>query len=291
MKQWVRDLASVKWNRGKYSQSYQDILLERIFEHIGVRNTPPFCVEFGFNDTSLTGGSGSNVANFVLHHGWQCLLLDGGHANPSINLHQHLLTAANICDVFAEHGVPPEPEYISIDVDSTDLWLFRSLLTRYKAMIYTVEYNSCFPLDRAITFPDDATERWQGDRGYGASLKALQMVAAEGGYSLLWVVRPLDAVFIRDDLIEDGSGDLTFPLSRWKHATSFNHHLRLKDASRNDLFLDYETYVQSHGDMAASRRSARDVARKSLLEDPWSMNHFIRLARRSVDFLRGCSCG
>jgi hypothetical protein len=117
------------------------------------------------------------------------------------------------------------------------------------------------------------------------------MVAAEGGYSLVWVVPLLDAVFIRNDLLEDGSGELAFPLSRWKHATSFNHHLRLKDASRNDLFLDYETYVQSHGDMAASRRSARDVARKSLLEDPWSMNRFIRLARKSVDFLRGCSCG
>ena len=184
--------------------------------------------------------------------------------------------------------MPSEPEYISVDVDSTDLWLFRSLLTRYKAMVYTVEYNSCFPLDRAITFPNDATERWQGDRGYGASLKALQMVAAEGGYSLLWVVPLLDAVFIRNDLIEDGSGELAFPLSRWKQATSINHHLRLKDASRSDFFLDYETYVQSGGDLAASRRSARDVARRSLLEDPWSVNRCMRLARRSFDFLRGC---
>jgi len=287
MKQWVADLASVKWSRGKYSQSYQDILLERIFEQIGVRNTPPFCVEFGFNDASLTGGSGSNVANFVLHHGWQCLLLDGGHANPSINLHRHFLTAENICDVFAEHGAPAEPEYISIDVDSTDLWLFRSLLTRSRAMVYSVEYNSCFPLDRAITFPNDDAERWQGDRGYGASLKALQMVAAEGGYSLLWVVRPLDAVFIRNDLIEDGSGELVFPLSRWKHATSFNHHPCLRDASRSDLFLDYETYVQSGGDLAASRRSARDVARKSLLEDRWSVNRCMRIARRTLSFLSG----
>ncbi len=287
MKPWIRDLASVKWRRGNYSQSYQDMLLERIFSTIGVRNTPPFCVEFGFNDASLTGGSGSNVANFVLHHGWRCLLLDGSHANPSINLHRHFLTAENICDVFAEHGVPTEPEYISIDVDSTDLWLFRALLCRYKAMVYSVEYNSCFPLERAITFPNDASKIWPGDRGYGASLKALQMVAAEGGYSLLWVVRPFDAVFIRNDLIEDGSGDLTFPLGRWKHATSFNHHRCLKDASRSDLFLDYETYVRSGGDMAASHRNARDVARKALLEDPWSVNRCMRLARKSLDFLRG----
>lgn len=117
------------------------------------------------------------------------------------------------------------------------------------------------------------------------------MVAAEGGYSLLWVVRSLDAVFIRNDLIEDGSGELVFPLSRWKHTTSFNHHRSLTDASRSDLFIDYETYVQSGGDLAASRRSARDVARKCLLEDPWSVNRCMRIARKTLDFLRGRSCG
>ena len=100
-------------------------------------------------------------------------------------------------------------------------------------------------------------------------------------------MRPFDAVFIRNDLIEDGSGDLAFPLSRWKHATSFNHHLCLKDASRSDLFLDYEIYVQSGGDMAASRRSACVVAKKALLKDTRSVNRCMRLARRSVDFLRG----
>ena len=145
MKQWIRDLASVKWHRGKYSQSYQDVLLERIFEHIGVRNTPPFCVEFGFNDASLTGGSGSNVANFVLHHGWRCLLLDGVHANPTINLHRPLSHCREHLRRVRRAWRAREPEYVSIDVDSTDLWLFRALLTRHKAMIYTVEYNSCFP--------------------------------------------------------------------------------------------------------------------------------------------------
>ena len=95
-------------------------------------------------------------------------------------------------------------------------------------------------------------------------------------------------MFIRNDLIEDGSGDLAFPLSRWKHATSFNHHRSLKDAARSDLFLDYETYVQSGGDMAASRRSAHDVARKCLLEDPWSVNRCMRTLRGLRDFLRGC---
>ena len=95
-------------------------------------------------------------------------------------------------------------------------------------------------------------------------------------------------MFIRNDLIEDGSGELAFPLSRWKQATSFNHHPCLKDASRSNLFLDYETYVQSGGDLAVSRRTAHDVARKSLLEDPWNVNRCMRTLRGLRDSLRGC---
>ena len=29
MKQWIHDLPSVKWGRGKYSQSYQDVLIRQ----------------------------------------------------------------------------------------------------------------------------------------------------------------------------------------------------------------------------------------------------------------------
>ena len=75
----------------------------------------------------------------------------------------------------------------------------------YKAMVFSVEYNANFPVEVAITFPNNPKEYWQGDRGYGASLKALNMVAVKNGYSLLWVVPFLDAFFIRNDLIDDNT--------------------------------------------------------------------------------------
>ena len=175
--------------------------------------------QFGFNSTSLTGGSGSNTASLILNENWDSLLLDGSNENPAINLRKHFLSSSNICDVFRKYNVPREPEYISIDVDSTDLWLFDALLENYRAMVFSVEYNSHFPLDKAITFPNSPEERYEGDRGYGASLKALNMVASEHGYSLLWVVPPLDAFFIRNDLIEDGTGNVVFPLEKWRSCT------------------------------------------------------------------------
>ena len=170
MKRWVEELAATEFPKGRHSQGGQDGVLGAIFAQIGTVNTPPLAVEFGFDSDSLTGGFGSNVANLVLHQGWRALLLDGGHENPAINLHREFLTAANIVEVFTRHGVPPEPDYVSIDLDSTDLWVFRALLKSFRARVFSVEYNSHFPLDAAITFPDDPAERWQEDRGYGVSL-------------------------------------------------------------------------------------------------------------------------
>lgn len=177
MKTWIKDLEIRQFGSGVYSQSYQDVLLDIIFANIGTTNPTPFCVEFGFNSMSLTGGSGANVASLILKGKWDSLLLDGDKENPEINLHRHFLTSSNISEVFKQYHVPQQPEYVSIDVDTTDLWLFEALLKDYKAMVYSVEYNSNFPIDAAITFSNDPNERFEGDRGYGASLKALTMVA------------------------------------------------------------------------------------------------------------------
>lgn len=256
MKEWVKSLASTSFGKGLYSQEYQDELLSMIFSHVGTVNPTPFCVEFGFNSNSLTVGTGANVAKLILKEKWHGLLLDGENENPAINLHKHFLTSANICDIFKTYGVPPEPEYVSIDVDSTDLWLFQALLKKYRAMVFSVEYNSNYPLHKAITFPDGTAEHWQGDRGYGASLKALTMVAAEHGYSLLWVVPILDAFFIRNDLIDDGTRQLTFPFSKWAGCTNQQNHAPLKSASRANIFIDYEIYVKSGGNIELSRQAA-----------------------------------
>jgi hypothetical protein len=56
MKPWVRALKQRTFGAGKFSQSYQDELLEIIFSHVGTGNSPPFCVEFGFSSHRLTGG-------------------------------------------------------------------------------------------------------------------------------------------------------------------------------------------------------------------------------------------
>jgi len=290
MKRWVEELAATEFPKGRHSQGGQDGVLRAIFEQIGTVNTPPLAVEFGFDCDSLAGGFGSNVANLVLHHGWRAVLLDGGHENAAINLHREFLTSANIVEVFTRHGVAPEPDYVSIDLDSTDLWVFRALLKSFRARVFSVEYNSHFPLDAAMTFADDPAERWQQDRGYGASLRALALVAEEAGYSLVTVVPKLDAFFVRNDLLDDGSGRLVPTLETWRPATSLLFHAPLRDPSRVGIFLDYEVWQKTGGDLTASRAAARGVSEQCLLGGEAKrgpVRRFLRACKRALGRLVG----
>jgi hypothetical protein len=289
MHDWVRELSARRFPAGPRSQGGQDGILAAIFRHVQPVNAPPFCIEFGFNADTLDGGSGPNVATLVLDHGWKALLLDADHENPAINLRRELLTSANVVDVFRKWGVPPRPDYVSIDVDSTDLWLFRALLTTCRAAVYSVEYNSHFPLDVCVTCADDPEARWQGDRAYGASLRALDTVARERGYSLVAMEPGLDAFFVRDDLLDDGSGELAPPLEHWRPATLLLHHPPVLDARQVGRFLDYDVWRATGGDTVAARRAAAAACRRWLCAGAWQFR-LKKLLARPRGILRRWRC-
>ena len=269
MKDWVRDIAGRGRGGGRYSQGCQDGILGEIFRHVPTGNDPPFAVECGFNADSLVGGSGSNVARLVLEEGWRALLLDAGHENAAINLHREFLASNTVVAVLGRYGVPDEPDYVSIDLDSTDLWIFRAIVSRYRARVFSVEYNCHFPFGAAITFPDDPAETWEKDRGYGASLDALALVAVEHGYSLVAVAHGLDLFFVRNDFLEDGSGLPAPGLETWRGDTGCVTHPRLERPERAGMFLDYDVWRRTGGDVAAARRAALATSQRCLVSGGW----------------------
>jgi hypothetical protein len=197
-----------------YSQGSQDGIIQSIFENIGVTNK--FCVEFGFNAPTLIGGSGPNTARLILEDNWNGLLLDGYYENKEINLHKEFLIPENIGDVFKKYSTPIEPDYISIDVDSIDLWLMKALLTHgYRPRVISSEYNANYPLGYSYTVKLGTNHI--GDMIYGASLTALNKVAEEFNYSLIAVETHSDLFFIRNDLLGDSPPSVTEILNLSKY--------------------------------------------------------------------------
>ncbi len=231
------------------SQGGQDGMIEWIFENIGTTNK--FYVEFGFNTPDWDGGSGPNCRT-LNRLGWNGLLIDGDNENAKINLQKHYIYAENIIELFVKYQVPLEPDYVSVDLDSIDLWVFKAIITsenpRYRPRLISVEYNCHYPLEYAITHQ----RTWvpiKSDRAYGASLLALQMAAKAAGYTLVGVVDCLDAFFIRNDLIENAE------VPAWESFRSYTKrvvHLAA-ERPRMNVLMDYNTYMATNNEEISKR--------------------------------------
>ena len=158
---WIKELFNK--NKKIYSQGGQDGIIEHIISNIDIENN--FCVEFGYDTDTLTGGCGPNCSNLVINKKWGNLFLGGVHENKNINLY-----------IIKKYNVPINLGYLSIDVDSTDLWLTDKLLEIYKPSFFSVEFNPNVPLEYAITIPNDPTFRWKSTKIFGCSLKCLDIL-------------------------------------------------------------------------------------------------------------------
>ena len=179
--------------RKVYSQFGQDGIIQEIFKNIGTTNK--FCVEFGQNRPNFEE---SNTGFLRLDQKWDGLLMDLDAKHPSIK--NEMITSKNIVSLFHKYNVPLEPDFVSIDIDSCDLWVFKSIIqSEFKPRVLSVEYNPTYT--DMSTVPDDPEFRWQGDCVYGASLYALEYTGRMNGYTLVAVVYPVDCFFVRNDVL------------------------------------------------------------------------------------------
>ena len=110
--------------------------------------------------------------------------------------------ASNVERLFADAGVPPEPDVVSIDVDGNDWWIWRALVS-FRPRIVVIEYNANLEPGCQLVKPYDPTSVWDETSWFGASLGAFERLAEEKGYRLVYTdLRGVNAFFVRDDLMD-----------------------------------------------------------------------------------------
>lgn len=239
--------------RKVYSMRGQDGTLEFIFANIGVANSPGFFVEFGFS--SDKDYSGSNTFFLKQSYGWTGLLMDGGNFNSSMNLRREYITQFNIIDLFIKYKVPREPDYVSIDLDSCDIWIFESIISNpklYTPRVVSVEYNAQYPLKSTIAWPQNCSLQWDRKSNlFGSSLGALKLVGDKYGYTLVDVVKKCDAFFVRTDLL----GEEKRPsFEKWELFTK-KREKKPCLTECNIPFLSYQDFSRT-GNLELSQKSA-----------------------------------
>jgi hypothetical protein len=189
------------------SQRGVDGILREIYYRIGSGRR--FFVEFGVED-----GYECNTVLLAARYRWSGLYIE---ANPKdvrtlrnrwlgrsdITICEAFITAENIAPLFAERGVPGDPDLLSIDIDGNDYWVWKAL-AHYRPRVVVIEYNAAYPPPRRWIMAYNPEHRWDGTTYFGASLTAMHDLGLRLGYALLGTdTQGLNAFFLRRDLLDE----------------------------------------------------------------------------------------
>ena len=225
-----------------FSQNGEDRILLYIFSAIGVKHHQ-------FLKLGIGNGRECNTANLSIHFGWREVRMEGNPALVAtaqmyyrnrlifkagrVNIAKVFVTADNINDSITKNGLSGEIDFLSIDIDGNDYWVWKAISV-INPRVVIIEYNASFTVDRSITVKYDPRfdRRKTHPTGWyhGASLAALNALGKVKGYSLVGCNSDgCNAFFVRDDCVGDN-----LPVTSVREAF-YPHMIRNLDSS-----LDYE---------------------------------------------------
>jgi hypothetical protein len=160
-----------------FSQQGEDGIIDSIFKLIGAKDK--FFVDIGAGD----GMTGSNTYNLRLK-GWKGVGFDVESAIPWYNIRSQKISKDNAALQLEDAGVSSEFDFLSLDIDSIDLYVLNTILKNgYRPRVICCEYNSSLGPIQDATIPYSENFCWDGSDFFGASYQAFKNVAKHYGYS------------------------------------------------------------------------------------------------------------
>jgi hypothetical protein len=219
-----------------FSEADEDGIIAEIFNRIGITNKK-------FVDFGAGNGLMSN-SHFLLHKGWSGVWIEGSRElckkikkdfaividRNQLKVINSFITKNNINDLIDRGGVNSEIDFLSIDIDGNDYWVWKAI-TCISPRVVMIEYNAKWPPTFEWIMKYDEQYSWNWDDNQGASLKSLELLGTELGYQLVGTsTNGVNAFFVKNELANN-----LFPLP----ATAENLYHSWKG-------LGIKTYISGH---------------------------------------------
>jgi hypothetical protein len=191
------------------SQNNEDGIIQYIFNKIQLKKIN--FVEIGFDyyeNNSINFLDKVNKGLFIDGSEDKVLKLKSAirllYPFKNIKVLSKIIHKDNLNEIIKSYYLPREEiDFLSIDVDGNDYYLFENLSIKPK--IICIEYNFWFGSDIKCSIPYDKNFIWkQGSLYSGASLNAICSLAKKKGYHLIALESNcVNAFFVRSDLIHN----------------------------------------------------------------------------------------
>ncbi len=190
--------------RVEYSQNGEDGILEEIFDRI--KPTNKFFVEFG-----VQSGVQCNTRYIAERKAWQGVYLEANledvkklhnmwQDNPLIKVVPAKVTSENFEDLLRAAEVPHEFDLLSIDIDSNDYWVWKSLVN-WRPRCVVIEYNAFKKPPLKWVMKENESFAWGQNTYFGASFASLVALGHAKGYKIVGTdPKGVNMFFVRQDL-------------------------------------------------------------------------------------------
>jgi predicted O-methyltransferase YrrM len=196
----------LRYGAKAYSQNDEDGILAEIFRRIGT--TERTFVEIG------AGVGLENNTLALLVQGWRGLWVESDNAkaerarnnlaayvaSDQLRIENVFATREDVDSLLHNSALTAEPDLLSIDVDGNDYHLWQAVQS-ISPRVVVMEYNSSWfpPMSLAVAYQERF--EWKANTYFGASLKALELLAERKGYHLVGCCfAGVNAFFVRADL-------------------------------------------------------------------------------------------
>ena len=235
-----------KFKKNIYSQNGEDGIIEEILSRLDDKLDKTCCELGAWNGIHL-----SNCYNLIKNKNYSALLIEADKKkykelcknipdNKIIKLNKfvHFEGSNSLDSLLEENNFNINFDFLSIDVDGCDYYLFKSL-TKYKPKLICIEYNSTIPND--IEF----IQKKNFNIAQGCSALSLVNLAKKKDYSLIASTNS-NLFFIFNEFKENifGSGQITvtFPDGRVEHDITLNSLID-DNCAKNYIFYGYDGRV------------------------------------------------
>ena len=226
-KKQTKNLSDYEWKI--YSQWGEDGIIQFLIREVTIQYKT--FIEFGVEDFRE-----SNCRYLLMSSDWQGFVIDGSSENISRLQNSYfywrhdLQSMAAFVDKENINGLLKKSNFnrdlgiLSVDIDGNDYHILNAI-NEFEPRIIISEFNPYFGTERTVSVPYDPkfyrTEKHYSNLYYGASIKAIEHLLIEKGYTLVGTgMTGGNAYFVRNDLMTEKLSKLA------KNAINFNGHCR-----------------------------------------------------------------
>ena len=190
-KKQAEKLSEYEW--GVFSQWGEDGIIQFLVREVQIHNKT--FIEFGVEDFSE-----SNCRYLLMASDWQGFVIDGSDENISRLQNSYFywrhdlqsiaafIDKENINNLLKKSEFDRDLGILSVDIDGNDYHILETINV-FEPRIIISEFNPYFGTEREISVPYDPkfdrTEKHYSNLYFGASIKAIEYVLSEKGYTLV----------------------------------------------------------------------------------------------------------